>query len=62
MKNKHYVVTFSNRRKVFVSCFNKEEAEILSKAIMIKIGFTREITSITEAHDSFQITACDFIA
>lgn len=62
MKYKHYIVTFNNGKTVFVNCFNKEEAEILAKAIMIKCGFTRDIASITEAHNSLQITACDFIA
>lgn len=48
MKNNYYIVTFQNGKTVFTCCFNKEEAEILAKAVMIKNGLTREIEHIVE--------------
>jgi len=60
MEYKYYIVTFNNGKTVFVNCFNREEAEILAKAIMINNGFTREIVSITETH-STAMEVCDFI-
>lgn len=48
MRHRYYIVTFKNEKTVFCRCFNKEEAEILSKAVMINHGLSREIESISE--------------
>lgn len=58
----HYIVTFENGRTVFASCFNEEEAEILTKAVMIKNGLTREIKSIVKTNDLSKMETTDFVA
>lgn len=62
MKLNYYIVTFKNGKTVFATCFNKEEAEILSKALMIKSGFTREIESIVTTNDLTKMKDTDYIA
>ena len=62
MKYNHYIVTFENGRTVSVSCMNEEEAEILSKAVMIKNGLTREIKSIIKTTNISDMTDTDFIS
>lgn len=62
MRLNYYIVTFKNGKTVFVTCFNKEEAEILSKALMIKSGFTREIESIVTTNDLKKMKDTDYIA
>ncbi|WP_304430916.1 hypothetical protein [Romboutsia ilealis] len=62
MKNNYYIVTFENGKTVFASCTNEEEAEILSKATMIKNGFTREIKYIVKTSNISDMTETDFIA
>ena len=62
MKHNYYIVTFENEKTVFASCFNEEEAEILSKAVMIKNGFTRKIQSIIKTTNISDMTDTDFIA
>ncbi len=62
MKYNHYIVTFKNGKTVFVSCMNEEEAEILSKAVMIKNGFTRDVKSITKTTNISDMVDTDFVA
>lgn len=62
MRYNHYIVTFENGRTVFASCFNEEEAEILTKAVMIKNGLTRDIKSIRKTNNLLQMVTTDFIA
>ena len=63
MRHRYYIVTFKNGKTVFARCFNQEEAEILSKAVMIKEGLSREIESISEmSHRHYQLyfnMSCD---
>lgn len=62
MKHNYYIVTFYNNMTVFASCMNEEEAEILSKAIMIKNGLSREIKSIVKINDLNRREQTDFVA
>lgn len=62
MKFNHYIVTFKNGKTVFAHCFDEEEAEILAKAVMIKNGLTREITSIRKTNNLSMMSIADFVA
>lgn len=62
MKSKHYIVTFTNGKKVYSDAFNEEEATILAQAIMIKFGFTYSVFYIEEVHDKSNMDKVDFIA
>lgn len=62
MKYNYYIVAFENGKTVFASCFNEVEAEILSKAVMIKNGFTREIKTIIKTTNISDMIETDFIA
>lgn len=48
MKKNHYIVTFNNGRTVFASGFNKEEAEILAKAVMINNGLSYNLSDMAD--------------
>ena len=62
MKHNYYIVTFENKKTVFVNCFNEEEAEILAKAIMIQNGLTREVKSIKKTTNISDMVDTDFVA
>lgn len=62
MKHNYYIVTFQNEKTVFAVCGNKEEAEILSQAIMIKNGLSRKIKSIVKTNDLSRRAQTDFVA
>ena len=62
MKYNHYIVTFNNGRTVFASGFNIEEAEILTKAVMIKNGLSYKIESIKMTSNLSDMEDTDFIA
>lgn len=62
MKHNYYIVTFENGKTVFVSCFNEKEAEILTKAVMIRKGLTMEVKSIVKTTNISDMTGTDFIA
>lgn len=62
MKQNHYIVTFNNGRTVFTSGFNKEEAEILAKAVMINNGLSYEIKCIKITNNLSDMADTDFVA
>lgn len=62
MKQNHYIVTFNNGRTVFASGFNKEEAEILAKAVMINNGLSYEIKCIKITNNLSDMADTDFVA
>lgn len=62
MKEKHFIVIFENGKTVFVSAMNKEDAEILASAVMIKNGFTRNIKESYETNSKYDMVETDFIA
>lgn len=62
MKQNHYIVTFNNRKTVFASGFNTEEAEILAKAVMIKNGLSYEVKSIKITSNLSDMADTNFIA
>lgn len=62
MKQNYYIVTFKDRKTVFVSCFNEEEAKILAQAVMIRKGLTMEVKSIVKTSNISDMTDVDFIA
>lgn len=62
MKHNYYIVTFKNGKTVFASCMNEEEAGILSKAVMIKNGFTRDVKSIMKTTNISDMVDTDFVA
>lgn len=51
MKQNYYIVTFRNEKTVFVSCFNEEEAKILTQAVMIRKRLTMDVKSIVKTSD-----------
>ena len=61
MGKSYYIVTFTNGRTVFVSGFNKEEAEILAKALMIKNGLSYKIESVKTTSNLSDMTDTDFV-
>ena len=61
MNHNYYVVTFKNGKKVFAHAMNKEEAEILAKARMIKQGLTKEIESTVKTSNLNLMSTADFI-
>lgn len=62
MKRNYYIVTFKDGKTVFVSCFNEEEAKILTQAVMIRKGLTMEVKSIVKTSNISDMTDVDFIA
>lgn len=62
MKKNHYIVTFNNGKTVFASGFNKEEAEILAKAVMINNGLSYEIKCIKTTNNLSDMVDTDFVA
>lgn len=62
MKNNHYIVTFTTGITVFASCLNKEEAEILAMATMIKEGLIRDIKSVVETTNVSEMANTNYIA
>ena len=62
MKQNHYIVTFNNGKTVFASGFNKEEAEILAKAVMINKGLSYEIKCIKTTNNLSDMADTDFVA
>jgi len=62
MKSKHYIVTFTNDKKVYSDAFSEKEAKILAQAVMIKFGFTYSVLYIEEVHDKCKMDKVDFIA
>jgi len=51
MREYRYIITFENGVTTYVSAFNKEEAEILAKAVMIKRGLCHDIALVRKATD-----------
>ena len=62
LKRNYYIVTFKDGKTVFVSCFNEEEAKILTQAVMIRKGLTMEVKSIVKTSNISDMTDVDFIA
>lgn len=62
MKRNHYIVTFNNGKTVFASGFNTEEAEILTKAVMINNGLSYKVESIRLTSNLSDMADTDFVA
>lgn len=62
MKQKHYIITFQNKKTVFVSAFNEGDAIILAQAIMIKHGMDKSVAIVKETTNISDMADTDFIA
>ena len=62
MRDKYFIVTFTNGKTVFVRCHNSLEAEILAKAEMIKNGFTFYVWNVRETKDGSERKTVDMVA
>lgn len=62
MKQKHYIITFQNKKTVFASAFNEEDAIILAQAIMIKNGMDKGVAIVKETTNISDMADTDFIA